>query len=54
MDSNKKNTNWISTGISSEKIKLFDTNVEPTMSDLANDRVILKFNNFVLVQKGSS
>ena len=27
-------TNWVSDGISSEKIKLFDTNLEPTMSNL--------------------
>ena len=51
LDSNKKVPNWILTGISSEKIKPFDTNLEPTMSNLANGRVNLKFNNFVLVQK---
>ena len=54
LDSNKKVTNWISTGISSETIKPFHTNLEPTMSNLANGRVILKFNNYVLVQKISS
>ena len=53
-DSNKKVTNWKSTGISSEKIKLFDINLEPTMPNLANGRVILKFNNSVLAQKSSS
>ena len=36
LDSNKKVTNWISTEISSEKIKPFDTNLEQTMSNLAN------------------
>ena len=51
LDSNKKVTDWISTGISSEKIKPFDINLEPTMSNLANGKVILKFSNSVLVQK---
>ena len=51
LDSNKKVTNWISTGISSEKIKPFDTNLEPTMSNLANTRPTVKFNNSGLVEK---
>ena len=34
-----------------QKIKLFDINLEPTMSNLANDRVILKLNKSILVQK---
>ena len=51
LDSNKKVTNWISTGISSQKIKSFNTNLEPTMSSLTNVRVKLKFNDSVLVQK---
>ena len=51
LDSNKKVTNWILTGISSQKIKPFDTNLEPTMPNLANGRIKLKFNNSVLVQK---
>ena len=51
LDSNKTVANWILNGISSEKIKPFDTNFEPTMSNLPNGKVILKFNNFVLVQK---
>ena len=42
LHSNKKVTNWISTGISPEKIKPFDTNLEPIVSNLANGRVILK------------
>ena len=50
-DSNKKGNNWVSTRISSENIKPFDTNFEPTMSNLVNGRVILKFNNSVLVRK---
>ena len=54
LNSNKKTTNWISTGKSSEQIKPFDTNLEPPMSNLANGRVILKFNNYILVQKISS
>ena len=41
LDSNKNVTNWISTGISYEKVKLFDTDLEPTMSNLANGRVNL-------------
>ena len=49
LNSNKKITNWISTGISSEKAKAFNTDLEPTMSNLANGRVTLKFNNSVLV-----
>ena len=36
---NKKVTKWISTGISSEKIKLFDTGLVPIMSNLTNGRV---------------
>ena len=51
LDSNKKVTDWISTGISSEIIKPFDINLEPTMSNLANGKVILKFSNSVLVRK---
>ena len=54
LDSNKSVTNWMSTRISSEKIKPYDTNLEPTMSNLANGRVTLKFNNFILKQKISS
>ena len=54
LDSNTKVPDWISTGISSEKIKPFDTGLEPTMSNLANGRVNLKFNNSVLVQKSVS
>ena len=41
--SNKKVAIWISTEISSEKIKPFDTNLEQTMSNLVNGRVKLKF-----------
>ena len=50
-DNNDKFTDWISTGVSPEKIRQFDTNLEPIISNLANDRVILKFNKSVLVQK---
>ena len=42
LDNDKKVTNWTLTGISSEKIKPFDTNPELTMSNLVNGRVILK------------
>ena len=51
LDCNRKVTDWILTGISSEKIKPFDNGLEPTMSNLANDRVNLQFNNSFLVQK---
>ena len=51
LDGNKKFINWILNGISSENIKLFDINLEPIMSNLTNGKVILKFNNSVLVQK---
>ena len=40
LDSNEKVTNWMSTGISSEKFKSFDTKLEPSMTNLANGRVI--------------
>ena len=49
LDSNRKVTNWMSIRISSTKIKLFDTNLEPNISNLGNSRVILKFINPVLV-----
>ena len=51
LDSNIKVTNWISTGILSQNYKPFNTGLEPTMSNLANARVNLKFDNFGLVQK---
>ena len=54
LPSNKKVTNWISTRILSEKYNFFDANFELTMCDFANGRVILKFNNPILVQKCSS
>ena len=41
----------ISVGKSSEIIKPFNINFEPTMSNLANGRLILKISNSVLVQK---
>ena len=47
LDSNNKVTNWMSTGISFEKIKPFDTNLELSMSNLANGRVILKVTNWM-------
>ena len=50
VDKNEKVSYSTSTGISSEKIKTFDTKLEPTVSNLANDRVILKFQKSVLVQ----
>ena len=48
LDSNKKFTNCVLIRISSEIIKLFDTNLEPTINNLANGRVILKSNNSIL------
>ena len=54
LDNNTKVTNWILTRVSPEKIKPFVTNLEPTMPNLVNGRVILKFNNSVLVQENSS
>ena len=36
LDKNKKVSNWILTRISPEKIKRFDTNLEPTMFNLPN------------------
>ena len=54
LDNNRKVTKWILTGISSEIINPLDTNLEPTMSNLASGRLILKFNNSVIVQKNFS
>ena len=51
LGSNRKFINWILTRISSEKITSFDTNLGPTMSNLDIGKLILKFNNSVLVQK---
>ena len=54
LDSNRIVTNWMFTGISSIKIKPFDTGYESTMSNLAKNRVHLKFNNSALEQKSFS
>ena len=54
LDNIKEVPNWILTRISSKNIKPFDINLEPTLSNLANGRVILKFNNSVLLQKDFS
>ena len=51
LNKSKKVANWILNGISYEITKPFDTNLKTTMSNLANGRVILKFNNSVLLQK---
>ena len=51
LDNNKRVTNWILTGVSPEKIKPFATNPEPTMPNLVNGRVILKFSDSVLVKE---
>ena len=41
LDSNKKSTTWIPIGVSLEKVKPFDNNLEPTMSILANGKASL-------------
>ena len=46
-------THWLSSRISSGNIKAFNTKLEPIMCKLASNRVILKFNNSVQVQKNS-
>ena len=51
LDNNKKVTNWISTGQLPEEMKLFDVNLVPTMTNLANGRISLKFKKSVLLQK---
>ena len=51
LDNNKKVTNWISTGQLPEEMKLFDVNLVPTMTNLANGRISLKL---VLVPKSFS
>ena len=43
LDNNKKVTNWISTGVSPEKIKPFDTNLTSTVTNLGNGKVSLIF-----------
>ena len=53
LDSNSKNTNWISIGVSSKQNKPIDINLSPTRTNLANGRVTIKFNNSVLVQTNS-
>ena len=50
-DNNKKVTNWISGGVSPKNVKPFDNNLSPTMTNLANGKAMLKFNNSVSVQK---
>ena len=49
LNSNRKVTSWISTGESSENIKLFGPNLALIMYNLANGRVSLKFINSVLM-----
>ena len=51
LGNNKRVTNWILTGVSPENIKPFVINLEPTMPNLVNGRVILKFSDSVLVQE---
>ena len=50
LDSNKKVTHWLLTEVSFKIIKPFGTNLELTMSNLANNSVIIS----VLLQKSSS
>ena len=51
LDANKKVTSWISTREGSGKVQPFGTNLEPTMPNLTNGSLMLKFNNSVLVRK---
>ena len=51
VNDNKKVAKWISNRISSYESKPFDINFEPTMSNLTNGRIILKFSSSVIVQK---
>ena len=52
LGSNKEVTNWPSTRISFSKVKPFNINLNDMY--LVHGKVILKFNNSVLVQKKSS
>ena len=54
LDNSKKVTGWIWTGVSTKNLKSFDTNLAPTMSNLAAGKLSLKLNNSVWVQKYSS
>ena len=40
LDSNRKVSNWVSTGVSSAKTKTFDISIVTTMPNLANSRVM--------------
>ena len=53
LDNNKKVINWMLTRVLPEKSKLFDTTIEPNISNLANGKVNLIPKNFILVQKKS-
>ena len=53
LNNSKKVINWLSTEVSSEKIEPIDTSFALIMSNLANGRISLKFNNSVLEQKSS-
>ena len=46
--------NWLYNGVSPEKLKPFDANLDLNMSNLPYSGVILKFNNSVLLQKKSN
>ena len=51
---NEKVISSTSTGISPGKNNLFDSVFEPKMSNLANGRTILNFNNSVLMKRNYS
>ena len=53
-NNNKKISNWISTEISPEKIKPFDSSFVSITPNLMNGRIILKINNYVLADQNSS
>ena len=53
-NNNKKISNWISTEISPEKIKPFDSSFVSITPNLMNGRIILKINNYALADQNSS
>ena len=53
-NNNKKVSNWISTEISTENVKPFDSSFVSITPNLMNGRIILKINNYVLADQNSS
>ena len=54
LNNDKQVNNWISTWVSSEEMKTLDNSLDPTVTNIANGRVSLNFNNSVVAQKSSS